>query len=56
MSLDIFKIQSHDIGNSVVDWIEQLKTAWDKVDGEEVSTWKSILSGAPYDFFDFQSK
>ena len=45
----ILKLKSHDMGNSIINWIEQWLT--DRIqrvvmDGE-VSSWKSVLSGVP---------
>ena len=45
----ILKLKSHDMGNSIINWIEQWVTGRRQrvvVDGE-VSSWKSILSGVP---------
>ena len=45
----ILKLKSHGMGNSIVNWIEQLLNNRRQsvvVDGE-VSSWKSILSGVP---------
>ena len=45
----ILKLKSHDVGNSIVNWIEQWLTDRRQrivVDGE-VSSWKSVLRGVP---------
>ena len=45
----IFKLKSHGMGNSIINWIEQWLTDRKQrvvVDGE-VSSWKSVLSGVP---------
>ena len=45
----ILKLKSHGMGNSIINWIEQLLTDRRQrvvVDGE-VSNWKSVLSGVP---------
>ena len=45
----ILKLNSHGMGNSIVNWIEQWLTDRRQrviVDGE-VSSWKSVLSGVP---------
>ena len=45
----ILKLKSHDMGNSIINWIEQWLTDMKQravVDGE-VSSWKSVLSGVP---------
>ena len=45
----IFKLKSHGIGNSIINWIEQWLTERRQrvvVEGE-VSNWKSVLSGVP---------
>ena len=45
----IFKLKSHGMGNSIINWIEQWLTDRRQmvvVDGE-VSSWKSVLSGVP---------
>ena len=45
----IRKLKSHDMGNSIINWVEQWLTyriQWMVVDGE-VSSWKSVLSGVP---------
>ena len=45
----ILKLKSHGMGNSIINWIEQLLTDRRQrvvVDGE-VSGWKSVLSGVP---------
>ncbi len=45
----ILKLESHGMGNSIVNWIEQWLTDRRQrviVDGE-VSSWKSVLSGVP---------
>ena len=45
----ILKLKSHDMGNSIINWIEQWLTDRRQrvvVDGE-VSNWKSVLSGVP---------
>ena len=46
----ILKLKSHGIGNSITNWIEQWLTDRSQrvvVDGEVVSSWKSVLSGVP---------
>ena len=43
------KLKSHDMGNSIINWVEQWLTDRRQrvvVDGE-VSSWKSVLSGVP---------
>ena len=45
----IFRLKSHGMGNSIINWIEQWLTDRKQrvdVDGE-VSSWKSVLSGVP---------
>ena len=45
----LLKLKAHDIGDSIIDWIEQWLTDRRQrvvVDGE-VSNWKSVLSGVP---------
>ena len=45
----ILKLKSHGMGNSIINWIEQLLTDRRQrvvVDGE-VSSWKSVLRGMP---------
>ena len=45
----ILKLKSHDVGNSIINWIEQWLTDRRQrvvVDGE-VSSWKSVLNGVP---------
>ena len=45
----LLKLKSHDIGNAVINWIEEWLTHRRQrviVDGE-ISNWKSILSGVP---------
>ena len=47
----ILKLNSHGIGNSIMNWIDQWLTGRRHrvvVDGE-VSSWKSVLSGVPQD-------
>ena len=45
----IFKLNSHGMGNSILNWIEQWLTNRRQraVVDEEVSSWKSVLSGVP---------
>ena len=48
----IIKLNSHGMGNSIINWIEQWLTDRRErvvVDGE-VSSWKSVLSGVPPGF------
>ena len=45
----IFKLKSHGMGNSIINWIEQWLNDMRQrvvVDGE-VSSWKPVLSGVP---------
>ena len=45
----LLKLKAHDIGDGIIDWIEQWLTDRRQrvvVDGE-VSNWKSVLSGVP---------
>ena len=49
----IFKLTSHGMGNSVINWIEQWLTDGRQrvvVDGE-VYSWKSVLSELPKDLY-----
>ena len=45
----IIKLKSHGMGNSIINWIEQWLTDRRQrvVEDGEVSSWKSVLSGAP---------
>ena len=45
----LLKLKAHGIGDSITDWIEQWLTDRRQrvVVGEEVSNWKSVLSGVP---------